>query len=63
VIAVVQLRGVNGGCGDYKALLNHCFDARIFALRGKLGAGKSVGMGQIRGIVERLLDIFLEGDG
>jgi len=59
VVAALRLHCVSSSDGDYKALIGQCVQGAMFALRGKLREGKSVGMGEIGGIVEGLLDIFL----
>jgi Sld7 C-terminal domain len=59
VVAALRLHSISPSDGDYKALINQCVGATMFALRGKLQCGKCVGMGEIGGIVEGLLKIFL----
>ena len=60
VVAALRLHCVSSSDGDYKALIGQCVQGAMFALRGKLREGKSVGMGEIGGIVEGLLEIFLK---
>lgn len=60
VVAALRLHCVSSSDGDYKALIGQCLQGAMFALRGKLREGKSVGMGEIGGIVEGLLEIFLK---
>jgi len=59
VVAALRLHCVSALDGDYKALIAQCVQGAMFALRGKLREGKNVGMGEIGGIVEGLLEIFL----
>lgn len=60
VVAALRLHCVSSSDGDYKALIGQCVQGAMFALRGRLREGKSVGMGEIGGIVEGLLEIFLK---
>jgi len=59
VVAALRLHCVSSLDGDYKGLIGQCVAGTMFALRGKLREGKSVGMGEIGGVVEGLLEIFL----
>ena len=59
VVAALRLHSIGSGDPDYKGLISHTVHAAMFALRGKLKAGKIVGMGEMGGVVEGLLDIFL----
>lgn len=59
VVAALRLHSISSSDGDYKTLISQCVGATMFALRGKLQGGKCVGMGEIGGIVEGLLKIFL----
>ena len=59
VVAALRLHCVSSVDEDYKALVGQCVTGTMFALRGKLRQGESVGMGEIGAIVEGLLEIFL----
>jgi hypothetical protein len=60
VVAALRLHSIGSGDPDYKGLISHTVHAAMFALRGKLKARKIVGMGEMGGVVEGLLDIFLK---
>ena len=60
VVAALRLRSVSSAEGDYKAIVNNTVTSTIFALRSKLRAGKGVGIAEIGGIVEKLLEVFLD---
>ena len=59
VIAALRLQEIHLGEEEYKSVVAHTVQAGVFALRGKLKAGKTVGMGEIGEVVESLLKIFL----
>jgi hypothetical protein len=59
VIAALRLHSVSPADADYKALIQHTVLSTMFALRGKLRGGRSCGMGEIGGVVEGLLEIYL----
>lgn len=60
VIAALRLRSVSSAEGDYKAIVSNTVTSTIFALRSKLRTGKVVGIAEIGGIVEKLLEVFLD---
>jgi hypothetical protein len=60
VLAALRLHSISTGEADYKLLVNHTVAATMFALRQKMQSGKSVGMGEIGGIVEGLLELFVQ---
>jgi hypothetical protein len=59
VVAGLRLHSISAADVDYKGLIGQCVNGAMFALRGKLRAGKNVGIGEIGNVVEGLLDIFL----
>lgn len=59
VMAALRLHSISSADADYKGLVGQCVNGAMFALRVKLRAGKSVGIGEIGSVVEGLLDIFL----
>jgi len=59
VIAALRLHQVELSEDEYKSVIAHTMQAGMFALRGKLKAGRNVGMGEIGEVVESLLKIFL----
>lgn len=59
VVAALRLHSIGSGDVDYKGLISHTVHAAMFALRGKVRAGKMIGMGEMGTVVEGLLDIFL----
>jgi hypothetical protein len=62
VIAALRLHSIPSTHEEYKSIINHTVAASMFSLRTKLRAGKTVGMGEIGGIVERLLEMFLNNE-
>jgi hypothetical protein len=63
VVAALRLHSISSGDADYKALVGQCVNGAMFALRGKLRSGKTVGIAEIGSVVEGLLDIFLPNKG
>jgi len=59
VVAALRLHSIQSGDADYKGLISQCVGGTMFALRSKLKAGKTIGMGEIGVTVEKLLDVFL----
>jgi hypothetical protein len=59
VVAALRLHSIGNGDADYKGLISHTVHAAMFALRGKVRAGKMIGIGEMGSVVEELLDIFL----
>jgi hypothetical protein len=60
VFAALRLHSVSPTEPDYKLLITHTVTAAMFSLRTKMRQGKNVGMGEIGGVVEGLLDIFIQ---
>ena len=63
VAAALRLHSLSSADADYKGLVGQCVNGAMFALRGKLKAGKAVGIAEIGRVVEGLLDIFLPNKG
>jgi len=59
VVAALRLQSISSDDADYKGLIGQCVNGAMFALRGKLRAGKGVGIAEIGNVVEGLLDIFI----
>jgi hypothetical protein len=62
VLAALRLHSLPPSHADYKLLISHTVSAAMFALRHKTQTGRIAGMGEIGGIVEGLLEVFLRGD-
>jgi len=62
VLAALRLHSLPPSHADYKLLISHTVSAAMFALRHKTRTGRIAGMGEIGGIVEGLLEVFLRGD-
>lgn len=60
VVAALRLHSISPAESDYKLLITHTVTAAMFSLRTKMRTGKNVGMVEIGGVVEGLLDIFIQ---
>jgi hypothetical protein len=60
VLSALRLHSIPSTHPDHKLLISHTVTAAMFALRHKTRGGKIAGMGEIGGVVEGILEVFLK---